>query len=164
MTSSPVTSSPPGKADDGATLLRIGAWLLWGTLLSSLVVYLVVAAMMTGEPAEPLDPIFVSVLGGVALAVGAASLGVGRLIPRWLIRRGTLHPERALSIVAFSTLGLIGWSLAQSVAIYGLVLFFMSNRLLVLAPFFVASAVLMMLTSPRAWRAPLSSGARRAIQ
>jgi len=154
-----VTSGRPGQADDAPRLLRIAAWVLWGVLLSSLPVYLLVAAMMTeaGEPAEPLDGLFVSMLGGVALVVGAACLGIGRVVPRWLIRRGTLDPERALSVVALGTLGLIGWSLAESVAIYGLVLFFMSSSLLVLAPFFVASALLMVLTTPRAWRAPLSS-------
>lgn len=151
-------TSPPSRPGDGGRLLRIAAWVLWGWLLSSLPVYLLVAAMMdSDELAEPLDAVLLSTISGVAVVVTAASLGVGWALPRWLIRRGTLDPERPGSVLALGVLGLIGWALAQSVALYGLVLFFMSSGLLVLAPFFVASALLMVLTSPRAWRAPLSS-------
>lgn len=155
MSAGPASVGEPGPRlpDDGSGLLRIGAWVLWGLLLSSLPVYGLVAVMSrSDELAAPLEPVLMSTLIGVAVVVGAAGLGLGRLLPRWLIGRGTLHPERLGSVLALTVLGLVGWSLAQSVAIYGLVLFFMSQNLRAVAPFVVASGLLMCLTSPRAWR------------
>lgn len=111
-------------------------WIMWGALLSSVVVYLVVLHLTGSEVAEnsPVDKNLVKILSGVALGSIIVSAMIRWKITLPMVRKST--PE-TLSRVLPSCI--VSWALAESVAIFGLVLGFMGEPISTFGVFFIAS-------------------------
>jgi hypothetical protein len=133
--------------------LRVAAWVLWsGLALLPAALLLVALLWETGDELElPQTMATALIVNGVI--VGCLSFGLARLLPAFLVRRGILRPARSASALIVLVLCLLGWVLADSIAIYGLVLFALSERLLLLLPFLAASWLVLGLTRPRDWSA-----------
>jgi hypothetical protein len=136
------------------------ARIIWGALLASLGIY--VALLVTGfggpRPEEGPEPVMITALSAVAMFNSLASL----LFPRYLLRQGLASSrDRLRELVGqppevigqrAMTLGfapmIIGLALAESVAIFGLILGLLGAPLLTVAPFFAAGAMLMLVQFP----------------
>lgn len=134
----------PPPADGSLQTARI----IWGAMLAALVSYLVVLVLLLGQPgaAPPPGPgsmreIF-AVLATVTVAV---ILYFKRNLPS-----PDADPARQAPSMPPLTASIACWALAESVALYGLVLGFLLHSLAEASPFFVASAALLLWLRPRA--------------
>lgn len=122
-------------------------------LLGSLVVYLVVAYVIAadGEPPGTDIDVMVPILGVMGLgSLVAAFILRGVLLRGGLARLPAQITEDDAGHVAGAsfTSAIVGWAMCESVAIYGLVLFFLSHRWEIFLPFWGAGLVAMLLQAP----------------
>ncbi len=139
------------KQEVSATTL----WITWGALFMSLIIYMVVLFIITGNPEnapEP-DPELISTLriafGGVAVAEI-----IGLFVARKAMFFDKLSGDNAFASLekmrgTYMTTCILSWALAESVAIYGFVLSFLSYELIYYEVFFVPAAVLYIAFRPQ---------------
>ena len=125
-------------------------WVLWGLLILVQVVYGAVAfhVAQSHEPKTP-PTVFLISLAVASALVAAAAFGLARKLPAYLLRRGTLSGENTGHQVIIVVIQAIGWALATSIAIYGLVLFFLTFDLSYQAPFSITALVLFVVIKPK---------------
>jgi len=112
------------------------ARILWAALLASIVVYALVANNFRPEaPAEAAD---LGVITAVIAATAAGTLVASAIVPRLLARQGA----------PYITFCILRWALAESVAVFGLVLTFMGALPRVGHAFFAVSALAILLQPP----------------
>ncbi len=124
--------------------------IVWGAILMSVFVYLAVAYLTKKEAIVEIDPMVRWVVIAVALLDAIASLAVfpAMMSPSKLRKR--LQQENRIQNIKglyFTTL-ILRLALAESVAIFGLVLSMMSGDFNELLPFASASIVLLVLAYP----------------
>ena len=132
------TSPPPGNP----SLLL---WIVWGALTSSIVVYLVVLQVAAPKETDTGGGSLAGVLAAVSVVNLVVSFGA-----RWFLQRIVKNGKEGESI-DFSrvlTLSIISWALAESVAIYGLVLGFTGEPFSVYSGFFIAGFIAMVTLAP----------------
>jgi hypothetical protein len=156
--------------------------IIWGALLASVAIYVVVAYMASPEAAGEVPEAMILGVTAAALAAGAASLFVpSRLLPEATLRehmqaesldltRHALNPqtgkvdpaqlarlqklsEEEQRLVTATTFYLTPWivgaALAEAVAIFGLVLAFVTGEPGAALPFAGAAAALLAIKRPR---------------
>ena len=128
-------------------------WILYLALMSSIVIYTVVAVMIDaqgGPRTGELESSRLELFQYVFLAAGAAATVVGMVIPGLVVRapRGAALPYERLV-----TKKILQWALSESVAIFGLVLFFLTRDLDYMYIFAAWSAVVMLVHGPYGLRA-----------
>lgn len=136
-------------------------WVLWGAMLASIGVYILVAYFMEGKVkiGEGLGEVFAT-LRIVLLAIGIGELVLIPFIKRFLLRSSSLTPIRSASTgpmavqshpaVARYTIALIAaLAIAESVAVYGLVLFFLGGDFGTLYLFTALGATGMVINRPK---------------
>ena len=125
---------------------------IWCVIVVSQVIYLLMAAPASeGSPVLP--DLFPLLLGAIALLEGVGVVVLLRVRAINPIRSGRLDPtSREGAAQLFVTLILV-WVLAESVAIYGLVVRFQQFGPAYSLPFAVGGAFLMLLTRP--WQSKL---------
>lgn len=117
--------------------------ILWFALFLSTLIYLYVldVATIQGEPSW--ERLWTG-LSIVAVAVGAASL----FAPRWLVKRRAAKPNGGSSENRYVTSLIVAMALAETVAIYGLVLGFKGAPPSAVLPFFFGAWILMLIRFP----------------
>ena len=111
-------------------------WLIWASLLFVIPVYLIILQFHPPKLAEselPLDKSFVRMVALVACGNLLISFAVRILVTMRLARRG--DPSKQVQVLATC---LVSWTLAEAVAIYGLVLGLYGASVYDYAGFFIA--------------------------
>ncbi|MDM8000004.1 MAG: hypothetical protein QUS33_08400 [Dehalococcoidia bacterium] len=128
------------------------ARLLWGALMASLAVYVIIANVAgpdaaAGIETAPGDPWWL--VHFPTWLLGAMSPPL--LVVAFLIRRGANRPHKFIRQLTGTYMGtaIISWSICESVGIFGLVTFFMKGEFLWLYVFVGVSAVAQVLMRPR---------------
>lgn len=122
--------------------------ILWAALFFSTLIYVAVLELATGVT-EPRWGFLLLPLSIAGASTGAASL----LVPRIMLRRhrssrGRSEPSSAGGAGAYLVTLIVGLALAESVAIFGLVLGLQGAPPRVVMPFFAATWVLMLIRFP----------------
>jgi F0F1-type ATP synthase membrane subunit c/vacuolar-type H+-ATPase subunit K len=117
--------------------LRI-ATIVWLALLGSVIVYTLVGLYAAPAPAVTPD---LGMMRWVMIAAGIGSTG-GIFVMRQVLG------ARERTLASWFTTSIVSWALAESVAIYGLVLRFMGDEPKMLYGFVAWSAVLMLRFRP----------------
>ena len=133
--------------------------LIWAALAVSQVIYFFLPAPPR-DGAANLSDMFPLVLGAVAFAQGVGIVALLRVRAFGPIQRGRLDPTSKEGAAQLFTTLILAWVLAESVAIYGLVLRFLGFELLYSAPLSVAGALLLFLGRP--WQSKLARPASSA--
>jgi F0F1-type ATP synthase membrane subunit c/vacuolar-type H+-ATPase subunit K len=127
--------------------------ILWFTLLASQVIYLVVPWVVTLQGPAP-DPAFVQrfawILGGISVVTAAGTLVYRRRALVAPIQAGQLDPDSPEGMARAFTPFILNLVLTESIAIYGLVLAFLSRSPLLALPFALCAFILMFLHRPTA--------------
>ncbi len=123
------------------------AYIIWGAIFASIFVYAGIAMALRmsgfaegqGAPVEML----MAVLGAMALSIGAFAV---------------VFVPRALGHLPLITYSILRAALAESVAVFGLVLMILGAPIPVGIVFFAASAILLVIVRPRVRTRPEASG------
>ena len=141
----------------GAIVNRI----VWVVLIVSQLIYpFVPAREVAAERTVP--AIFVTVLGAVAASQAIGLVVWFRLGAVGRVQSGRVDPGTTEGNAMLFQVLVLCWVLAESIAIYGLVVRFMGGTLVQWAPFAVAALVLMGVTNPfqTGLQPPLTSAER----
>ena len=149
--------SDPGQTlDEGEKWMIERQWftvrILWGSLMTALAVYLVIATVRGSEAAvgietQPGDPAWLA--HAPRYVMGIMSLGM--LIAAFVIRRAAVNPKSLISRFtgAYLNTTIVAWALCESVGIFGLVNFLIEGEFLWLYVFVGVSAAALVLLRPR---------------
>jgi len=128
--------------------------LLWFVLLVSVGMYWLILALLELPPERSLDPLVQQVLTAVAAAAGVAVLFLRfNLIPR-LLARVTSGTDATTSLAALRTIFIVCFALAESIALFGLVVYFLGATREQAAWFFLGAFALLALCYPKSLEAP----------
>jgi F0F1-type ATP synthase membrane subunit c/vacuolar-type H+-ATPase subunit K len=166
----PKRSDPvPPRGDPASALLTlriIHAAMIVSIALYGMVLLMVTRAGPAGEPVpsseielraprgEPPGPVFTIALAAVALVTIAAIFVIrARKLPRTgkqaLFDEGGARRPAHRPRTEYFTLCILTWAMAESIAIYGLVLGILHHALLPFVPFALVSLLVMVLLAPR---------------
>jgi F0F1-type ATP synthase membrane subunit c/vacuolar-type H+-ATPase subunit K len=120
-------------------------WIVWAAMLMSMVVYGVVLMVIDIDPSQSPETsqMFAMVFGGVALVEIGVMFYLRKSTFFDRLNDGKFDDEQSL-LSAYFTTSLLTWALAESIAIYGFVVSFLSGNILYFAgfAFFAAAAML----------------------
>ena len=145
MLSAPYAPDRATHTDPALTL-----WIVWGAFLAALVAYALVLVVMTANRAPgPLPQAGAALMLLLAVGSSVAVVVVRRRMlslvsgapPPGRLSAGDLRSVYSLSIVSFT--------LSQTVGVLGLVIGFITGRVVDALPFFVWGAALLALVRPR---------------
>lgn len=124
--------------------------IMWGAMLSSVVLYIGISYMTKRAEMTEIDPIFRWVLAFVALCTGLMSLAVFPIMMPLSKLRKVLKEDLRIGALRgmFFVALILRLALAESVAIFGLVLSQLSGDPSEILPFAGASIVLLVLSYP----------------
>ena len=126
--------------------------IVWSALAISQVIYLSLPAPPRESPANLLG-VFPLALGVVAFAESVGMVALLRIRAFNPIQTGRLDPLSQKGVTELFTTLILAWMLAESIAIYGLVLRFLGFGMAYSSPFAAAGAFLLFLGRP--WQAKL---------
>lgn len=124
--------------------------IIWGALLASHVIYLLVGFLTTGDQVADVagHEIFIGILGVISLL----TFGVTMLLRHRLVKRPVAEAVYDVDVPAdlqkLMTRLITIWALAGSIVIYGLVLTFVTFSFAIMVPFFALSVAAMMWSMP----------------
>lgn len=126
------------------------ARIIWAALLASVAMYLAVLAVLIAEPSAVPVNVDVGLLRSAFWAICVVVLGVILFFRRALPSLDA-DPARATSPTADAafTIYVMCWALADSIALFGLTLGFLSRRLEEALPFLVVAVALLVWQRPR---------------
>jgi hypothetical protein len=132
-------------------------WILWGALFFTLFIYLLVLYITTtnAEGFEAPDPEFIST---IRMAFGV--IAVGEIAAIFVLRHVTFFSKLADGDIAsveelrgkYMTTCILSWALSESIAIYGLVLAFLTHNLVYYFIFLAPAATLYLILRPQLGR------------
>ncbi len=128
-------------------------WIVWGAMLMTLVIYLVVLYVVVGMDSTPqpaarsIDTLRLA-FGAIGLTTVGAVFWLRRITFFTPFRNGTIDTADALSAKYFSTC-ILSWAMSEAVAIDGFVLTMLSHQLMYYAIFAAPSVILYLLFRPR---------------
>jgi len=120
-------------------------WIIWGFLTSSVFTYFVVLQFIGSEKEVAIfpDEMMVKILTGVAVLNLLISFGIRKMVTLPLSEK--LEPKNFQKLMASC---IISWALAESVAIFGLILGLMGAPMSTCGLFFLAGFGAMVFQSP----------------
>ena len=141
---------------------RFTLWVIWGTLLASLSIYagLPLVTAPFGDAMEGGAEALRLCLGLVAIATAVASFVLKRVLVLGPIARNAIDPNTPAGARRIQTGYLFTWVLAESIGIYGLLLYFLTHEMGSLLAFVGGSALLLLLHAPRASDIEQAPGSR----
>jgi hypothetical protein len=127
-------------------------WIVWASMLATLIVYAAIPFLVPGGQAR--DPLLEQAMLLGLFGVAAAS-AIGTLIARNLMivqpaQRGDLDLGSGPALSRFASVSIALWAVAESIAVYGLVLYLLFGKAGYLHAFLLAAATLFAVHSPRA--------------
>jgi len=145
-----------GPTPDLAAFYRF-VKILWIVLLVSVGMYWFILGLLDLPPERSLDPVVEKALAALAAATGVAVLFLRfNLIPR-LLARAAAGTEAGTSLATLRTFYIVCFTLAESIALYGLVVYFLGATRDQAAWFFLAAAALLALCYPKSPETPLGT-------
>jgi hypothetical protein len=136
-------------------------WIIWGAMMGSLVIYIVICNLIGDQIRQPTGPDFPLVLlRNIFFGIGIVALIAIHFIRRFILRklaggRGSgstsqLSPEDLAKIHAkYTTAMITSLALCESLGIYGLILFFLGDSFQVMYTFMIFSAAGMFYCRPK---------------
>ena len=136
-------------------------WLIWGAIFISLFIYVFIAhALGEGIRQTPMNESDLSLLRNILIVVGIFEIFIIHMLRRFMLPKGpeeygvenrerAAHPEASSFLSLYTKATIITLALAESIGIYGLVLFFLGDSLQTLYLFMAASAVIMFYFRPK---------------
>ncbi len=116
---------------------------LWAALFTSTLIYLVVLELVEVQAGASWETL-VYPLAFIAAATGGASL----LLPRFMYKQSQSGDSASQKQSRYITTLILALALAESIAIFGLVLGFLGAPATVVVPFFAVAWVLMIIRFP----------------
>ncbi len=131
------------------------AWIIWGALLFSGCIYIGLGVLQARE-IKPIEPQMVTAIGGVGLLLLVASIIMRQVLAnpqRWLAS-GKSSAEMMNTMFPLPIpLMIVTWAMAESTAVFGLILTFMSGDTTYVFALGGASCLTMLLVHrPARWR------------
>ncbi len=123
-------------------------WILFLALLSSVVIYVVVAVLIAaqgGPPPAQTEAFDTELLQYLFLGLGAAVTVASLVVPGLVIRS---EPGEALPFERLFTKKILQWAMAESIAIFGLLLYFLTGDLGYTYIFAAWAAIMMLFHGP----------------
>lgn len=136
-------------------------WIIWGAMLGSLVIYIIICNLVGDQIRRPMGPDFpLKLLRNILFGVGIAALIATHFIRKFILKRPSGSPGAAppappspqdieAICAKYTTAMIISLALCESVGIYGLVLFFLGDSFQTLYTFMVISAAGMFYYRPK---------------
>jgi hypothetical protein len=136
-------------------------WILWGSMVGSLVIYIIICIMIGDQIRRPINPEFPLVLlRNIFFGIGITALIAARFIRKSILRVTPGDPgsvstpqtsPRDLSKIygKYTTAMIISLALCESVGIYGFILFIMGDGFQTLYAFMIISAAGMFYYRPK---------------
>jgi hypothetical protein len=126
-------------------------WIVWAAMLATLVSYAAIPFFVAG--ADSHDPLLEQAMLLNLFGVSLAS-AIGTLVARHIMlvtpaRRGELDLGSAPARSRFFSASVAFWTIAESIGIYGLVLYILFGKPAYLNAFLLAAAILLAVHSPR---------------
>jgi len=112
-------------------------WILWLSMVGSIFIYAIVGFMVRENTPAPEDT---SMVGVLTLAFSLVSIGTSAL--------ALLFGRLTGGKMDYQPFCIIRWALAESIAIYGLVLFILGASWAVFIPFLVWAIIMQLLLAP----------------
>jgi len=136
------------KESSGKSLLSI--WIIWASMLVSLVIYVLVCHLFGEEIKSGVSPdLPVSLIKSVLIAVSAIEIVIA-----WFLRRFMLTTRKPLeasqAVERYAVAVVISLAISESIAVYGLILFFIGEDFPTLYSFTAVSAAAMIFYRPKA--------------
>ena len=120
-------------------------WILWAAMLISMVIYGVVLMIIDTGPSQPVETtqMLAMVLGVVSVAEIGGMFYLRKITFFNRLNDGQFDDEQSL-LSAYFTTSIFTWALAESIAVFGFVVSFLSGNILYFAgfAFFAAAAML----------------------
>jgi len=117
--------------------------ILWAALFASTLVYLLVLEVVELQAGNSWE----SLLYPFAFAA-VTTAGASLMTPRMMSKRGASHTSTVTDDGGYLTMLILALALAESVAIFGLVLGFLGAPAIVVVPFFALTWILMIVRFP----------------
>ena len=136
-------------------------WIIWGAMVGSLVIYIVICNLIGDQIRRPMGPGFPLVLlRNILFGIGIVALIATHFIRKFILRKpsgspGSVStsqpsPQDLVKIYAkYTTAMIISLALCESVGIYGLILFFQGGSFQAMYTFMIISGVGMFYYRPK---------------
>jgi hypothetical protein len=121
--------------------------IIWGSLISAIVLYLCVGEMVP-HPNPGGSAIMFEILAGMAV-ITVGVIFVLRQLTAKLLAGLEAQPENAASIARWRGLYIISIALCEVIAMYGFVLRMLGFSLMQVGPFYIAGMALLLLFAPK---------------
>ena len=128
-------------------------WIIWGAMVGSLVIYIVICNLFGDQIRQPIRPEFPLVLlRNIFFGVSAIALIAAHFIRKFILSRpsgtvGSVSPfkpspqEQVMIYGKYLSTMIISLALCESIGIYGLVLFILGSSYKTLYGFMIISAI-----------------------
>ena len=136
-------------------------WIIWGAMVASLVIYIVICNLIGDQIRRPMGPDFpLALLRKILFGIGIVALISTHFIRKFILRKPSGGPgsvstsppspqDPATIYAKYTTAMIISLALCESVGIYGLLLFFLGDGIKTLYSFMVISAAGMFYYRPK---------------
>ena len=127
-------------------------WIIWGALFLSLFIYILVGHLMAGSlETNMLDQEFpMTLLTNILFAIGVSELVLAYVLKWFMLKQsGQSEPDISQAAGKYTVIVIISNAISESVGIYGLVLFFLTQDFQVLYTFMFISAMAMLYFRPK---------------
>jgi hypothetical protein len=149
-----LSETAKNSTEKGFMTLRI----LWGAILASLFIYLVIAHLLGGEVRQRAGAtVSVPLFRNVLIVIGIIEILIIRFLRKRMLSKDALlklrerrGPSDQMPIVAqYTTVVVISAALAESIGIYGLLLYFLGADIQTFYVFLAVSAALLIFYRPK---------------
>jgi len=136
-------------------------WIIWGAMVGSLVIYIVICYLIGDQIRRPMGPGFPLVLlRNILFGIGIVALIASHFIRKFILGKPSGGPgpvttsqpspqDPAKTYAKYTIAIIISLALCESVGIYGLVLFFLGDSFQTMYTFMIISAVGMFYYRPK---------------
>jgi hypothetical protein len=136
-------------------------WIIWGAMVGSLVIYIVLCNLIGDQIRQPVGPEFPLVLmSKILFGIGIVTLIAIHFIRRFILGKPSGSPgavpisqpspqDPAESYAKYTNAMIISLALCESVGIYGLILFFLGDSFQTMYTFMIISAAGMFYYRPK---------------
>lgn len=130
-------------------ILRVVAWLIWAIFVENIIGYISAPFYLESTPSLPIDTSNLVIYG--LLAASFVATGITFLIRHFAImkpfKKGTYNPNN--KFFRYLIVGILCWFISNCIALYGTVVYFMSNIIWPHYIFSIVGALLLLYHSPR---------------
>ena len=136
-------------------------WIIWGAMVGSLVIYIVICNLIGDKVRRPMGPEFpLALLRNILFGIGIVALISTHFIRKFMLGKKSGGPgpaapsppspqDQPTVYAKYTTAMIISLALCESVGIYGLILFFLGGSFQTMYTFMIISAAGMFYYRPK---------------